>query len=152
MKGHCFFSQSARRAMYVAGVAVIFTIALPLGANVLTRFPIMKTAKAEDSLIGEFHDRKLLASAGSARGFRSSLGDEGAMPELEGATGWLNSPPLNRMSLRGKVVLINFWTYTCINSIRPLPYLRNWASKYNDAGFALIGMHTPEFSFEHEPV
>jgi len=49
-------------------------------------------------------------------------------------------------------VLVDFWTYTCINSIRPLPYLRNWAAKYNDAGFVVIGVHTPEFSFEHEPM
>jgi thiol-disulfide isomerase/thioredoxin len=82
----------------------------------------------------------------------SRAGDEGAMPDLDGATGWLNSAPLSRTSLHGKVVLVNFWTYTCINSIRPLPYLRNWAAEYHDAGFVLIGVHTPEFSFEHEPV
>jgi len=76
--------------------------------------------------------------------------DEGRMPELDGATGWLNSAPLSGASLRGKVVLVNFWTYTCINSIRPLPYLRSWAAKYKDAGFVLVGVHTPEFSFEHD--
>jgi thiol-disulfide isomerase/thioredoxin len=59
---------------------------------------------------------------------------------------------LSRKSLRGKVALVDFWTYTCINSLRPLPYLKNWAAKYNDAGFVLIGVHTPEFSFEHEPM
>ena len=73
---------------------------------------------------------KAAATATSERGFHSSLGDEGAMPDLDGAIGWLNSAPLSRKSLRGKVVLVNFWTYTCINSIRPLPYLRNWAAKY----------------------
>jgi thiol-disulfide isomerase/thioredoxin len=112
----------------------------------------MNTAKAEDSLIGTFHSRKLAAHASLQRGFHSSLGDEGAMPDLDGAIGWLNSVPLSRKSLRGKVALVNFWTYTCINSIRPLPYLRNWAAKYNDAGFVVIGVHTPEFSFEHEPM
>jgi len=86
------------------------------------------------------------------RAFNSSLGDEGAMPDLDGAIGWLNSDPFSRKSLRGKVVLVNFWTFTCINSIRPLPYLRSWAAKYNDAGFVVIGVHTPEFSFEHERV
>jgi thiol-disulfide isomerase/thioredoxin len=79
-------------------------------------------------------------------------GDEGAMPDLDGAIGWLNSAPLSRKSLRGRVVFVDFWTYTCINSIRPLPYLRNWAAKYKDAGLVLIGAHTPEFSFEHEPM
>lgn len=73
------------------------------------------------------------------------------MPDLDGAIGWLNSPPLSSKSLRGKVVLVNFWTYTCINSLRPLPYVKSWASKYRDAGLVVVGVHTPEFSFEHEP-
>jgi thiol-disulfide isomerase/thioredoxin len=73
------------------------------------------------------------------------------MPDLDGAIGWLNSAPLRRKSLRGKVVLVNFWTYTCINSLRPLPYVKSWAAKYKDAGLVVIGVHTPEFSFEHEP-
>ena len=73
------------------------------------------------------------------------------MPDLDGAIGWLNSAPLNRKTLRGKVVLVNFWTYTCINSLRPLPYVKAWAAKYKDAGLVVIGLHTPKFSFEHEP-
>jgi thiol-disulfide isomerase/thioredoxin len=73
-----------------------------------------------------------------------------AMPELNGALGWLNSSPLNAKLLRGKVVLVNFWTYTCINSLRPMPYVKTWAAKYKDAGLVVIGVHTPEFSFEHE--
>jgi len=73
-----------------------------------------------------------------------------AMPELNGAVGWLNSGPLTAKSLRGKVVLVNFWTYTCINSLRPMPYVKSWATKYKDAGLVVIGVHTPEFSFEHE--
>jgi thiol-disulfide isomerase/thioredoxin len=72
------------------------------------------------------------------------------MPDLVGATGWLNSAPLTRESLRGKVVLVNFWTYTCINSLRPLPYVKAWADKYRGAGLIVIGAHTPEFSFERE--
>src|SRR5205807_8128398 len=111
---------------------------------------IMNTAKAEDSLIGVFHPRKLAAHATLRRGFHSSLGDEGAMPDLDGAIGWLNSVPLSRKSLRGKVALVDFWTYTCINSLRPLPYVRTWAAKYKDIGFVVIGVHTPEFSFEKE--
>lgn len=73
-----------------------------------------------------------------------------SMPDLGGAVGWLNSSPLNAKSLRGKVVLINFWTYTCINSLRPMPYVKSWAAKYKDEGLIVIGVHTPEFSFEHE--
>lgn len=73
-----------------------------------------------------------------------------SMPNLGGAVGWLNSSPLSAKSLRGKVVLINFWTYTCINSLRPMPYVKSWAAKYKGAGLVVIGVHTPEFSFEHE--
>jgi thiol-disulfide isomerase/thioredoxin len=77
------------------------------------------------------------------------LPDEGELPSLDGATGWLNSPPLTPAGLRGKVVLAGFWTYTCINWLRQLPYLRAWAEKYSGHGLVVIGVHTPEFSFEH---
>ena len=73
-----------------------------------------------------------------------------SMPDLGGANGWLNSPPLGVKSLRGKIVLIDFWTYTCVNSLRPMPYVKAWAAKYQDVGLVVIGVHTPEFSFEHE--
>jgi thiol-disulfide isomerase/thioredoxin len=75
---------------------------------------------------------------------------EGELPSLGGATGWLNSPPLTAADLRGKVVLIDFWTYTCINWLRTLPYLRAWAEKYKDRGVVVIGVHTPEFPVEHD--
>lgn len=129
MKRHSLTSDSARLALCVAGIVGFVAVAL----------------------VGAFHPRKLAADATSPLGFGSSLRDEGAMPDLDGAIGWLNSAPLSRTSLRGKVVLVNFWTYTCINSIRPLPYLRNWAAKFKDAGFVVLGVHTPEFSFEYEP-
>jgi thiol-disulfide isomerase/thioredoxin len=73
---------------------------------------------------------------------------EGAFPSLSGATGWLNSQTLSAESLRGKVVLVDFWTYTCINWLRTLPYVRAWADKYKDRGLVVIGVHTPEFEFE----
>jgi thiol-disulfide isomerase/thioredoxin len=77
--------------------------------------------------------------------------DEGMiMPELDGAIGWLNSPPVQSGSLRGKVVLIDIWTYSCINSLRQLPYVKSWAAKYRDAGLVVIGVHSPEFGFERE--
>jgi thiol-disulfide isomerase/thioredoxin len=75
---------------------------------------------------------------------------EGTMPSLDTATGWLNSPPLTTAELRGRVVLVNFWTYTCINWLRTLPYLRAWADRYTDQGLLVIGVHTPEFGFEHD--
>ncbi len=70
------------------------------------------------------------------------------MPSLGGAAGWLNSPPLTVAGLRGKVVVIDFWTYTCINWLRQLPYVRAWAEKYKDRGLVVIGVHSPEFAFE----
>jgi thiol-disulfide isomerase/thioredoxin len=74
----------------------------------------------------------------------------GAMPSLQPANAWLNSPPLSTADLRGKVVLVDFWTYTCINWRRTMPYLRAWAEKYRDDGLVVIGVHTPEFSFEKD--
>jgi thiol-disulfide isomerase/thioredoxin len=73
---------------------------------------------------------------------------EGEMPSLHGAVTWLNSPPLTAAELRGKVVLIDFWTYTCINWLRTLPHIQAWATKYRDQGLVVIGVHTPEFGFE----
>jgi thiol-disulfide isomerase/thioredoxin len=75
---------------------------------------------------------------------------EGELPALGSATAWLNSPPLTAAGLRGKVVLINFWTYTCINWLRQLPYVRAWAETYQAQGLVVIGVHTPEFAFEHD--
>jgi thiol-disulfide isomerase/thioredoxin len=75
---------------------------------------------------------------------------QGALPSLGGATGWLNSPPLTTADLRGKVVLVDFWTYTCINWLRTLGYVRAWAEKYEDQGLVVVGVHTPEFPFEQD--
>ena len=75
---------------------------------------------------------------------------EGQLPPLSGATGWLNSPPLTAADLRGRVVLIDFWTYTCINWLRTLGYVRAWAEKYVDQGLVVVGVHTPEFPFERD--
>ena len=75
---------------------------------------------------------------------------EGEFPSLDGAKGWINSPPLTPKSLRGKVVLVQFWTYTCINWLRTEPYIRAWADKYKDKGLVVIGAHTPEFEFEKD--
>ena len=72
------------------------------------------------------------------------------MPPLGGATGWLNSEPLSPDELRGHVILVNFWTYTCINWLRTVPHVRAWSHRYRDHGLLVIGVHTPEFSFEHD--
>jgi thiol-disulfide isomerase/thioredoxin len=70
--------------------------------------------------------------------------------DLSGATAWFNTSPLTTNALRGKVVLVDIWTYSCINSLRQLPYIQAWAAKYKDAGLVVIGVHTPEFTFEHD--
>jgi thiol-disulfide isomerase/thioredoxin len=78
------------------------------------------------------------------------LSAEGHLPGFDGATGWLNSEPLTPAGLLGKVVLVDFWTYTCINWLRTLGYVRAWAEKYADHGLVVIGVHTPEFPFERD--
>ena len=87
---------------------------------------------------------KAAPSAGAAE----NLPVEGMLPPLSGAVQWLNSPPLTAESLKGKVVLVDFWTYSCINCLRSIPYVRAWAEKYKDQGLVVIGVHAPEFPFE----
>ena len=94
---------------------------------------------ARDRLLATLHPRAAVR-----------LPVEGVLPSLEGATEWLNSDPLTAEGLRGNVVLVDFWTYTCINWLRSLPYVRAWAEKYRDRGLVTIGVHTPEFPFEHD--
>src|SRR6202012_4860570 len=90
----------------------------------------------------------MMMSAHHHSGAATALPIEGDMPSLAGATQWLNSPPFTRESLRGKVVLVDFWTYSCINCLRALPYVKAWAEKYKDKGLVVIGVHAPEFAFE----
>jgi thiol-disulfide isomerase/thioredoxin len=78
------------------------------------------------------------------------LGTEGSLPNLNGAVAWLNSVPLTREGLKGKVVLVDFWTYSCINCLRAIPYVEAWAEKYKGDGLVVIGVHTPEFAFEKD--
>ncbi|MFZ6757413.1 thioredoxin family protein [Undibacterium sp. Ji50W] len=91
---------------------------------------------------------KAMKSNGSA--YTSDLPVLGHLPPLVGASAWLNSPPINSAQLSGKVVLIDFWTYSCINCIRTLPHVRAWAEKYRAQGLVVIGVHTPEFDFEKD--
>jgi len=84
------------------------------------------------------------------RGEQAASRDRGVAPEFAGISTWLNSPPLTLESLRGKVVLVQFWTYSCINCVRTLPYVTRWYDTYKDKGFVVVGVHTPEFAFERE--
>ncbi|MFL9945955.1 cytochrome c biogenesis protein DipZ [Paraburkholderia agricolaris] len=90
----------------------------------------------------------LMHTAQGAPGGAAALPVEGVLPTLNGAVQWLNSPPLTVQDLRGKVVLVDFWTYSCINCLRSLPYVKAWAQKYKDQGLVVIGVHAPEFAFE----
>jgi len=154
LKWSLSFEVWIRRGLGVAVILGVAAIALGWDTNLLTKFSFVNTSKAETNLINALSPQKtgtLTVSVAEGRpGSGPVLGDEGPMPELSGAVAWLNSPPLTRDSLRGKVVLIDFWTYSCINCLRALPYVEGWAAKYEGAGLVVIGVHTPEFAFEKE--
>jgi cytochrome c biogenesis protein CcdA/thiol-disulfide isomerase/thioredoxin len=139
-----------RRVLGVAVIAGVIAIALGWDTNLLTRFSFVSTAKAEEHLIGKLGPEKPVVLPVSASEAELDLDDEGPMPDLGGAVSWINSTALNRKALRGKVVVIDFWTYSCINCLRALPHVEAWNAKYKDAGLVVIGVHTPEFAFEKE--
>jgi cytochrome c biogenesis protein CcdA/thiol-disulfide isomerase/thioredoxin len=150
LKRSLSFDVWIRRALGVAVLVGVVAIALGWDTNLLTKFSFVNTAKAEEHLVSALGAHKPALVPVSAAEPVLVLADEGPMPELSGAVGWLNSPPLTTKSLRGKVVVIDFWTYSCINCLRALPYVEGWAAKYKDAGLVVIGVHTPEFAFEKE--
>ena len=96
-------------------------------------------------------DRLFRSVANRVAGDTRVLPDEGRLPSFDRATGWLGSEPLTPEALRGRVVLVDFCTYTCINWLRTVPYLRAWHASYADAGLTVVGVHTPEFGFESDP-
>ncbi|MGC1384603.1 MAG: cytochrome c biogenesis protein DipZ [Candidatus Acidiferrales bacterium] len=145
-----------RRALGVAVLLGVVAIAFGLDKGLLTRVSLASTSGVEQKLLDRFHpaSMKLASSGVSADGGNQSaiaLSNEGPMPSLSGAVSWLNSPPLTTAQLRGKVVLIDFWTYSCINCLRSIPYIEAWAEKYKSDGLVVIGVHTPEFAFEKDP-
>jgi len=151
LKRSLSFEVWIRRGLGVAVIMGVVAIGLGWDTNLLTKFSFVNTAKAEEHLIDRLRpERPASVLAASAPDTQPKLDDEGPMPDLDGAVAWLNSPPLSRKSLRGKVVLFDFWTYSCINCLRALPYVEAWAAKYKDAGLVVIGVHTPEFAFEKE--
>jgi cytochrome c biogenesis protein CcdA/thiol-disulfide isomerase/thioredoxin len=150
LKRSLSFEVWIRRALGVAVIMGVVAIALGWDTNLLTRFSFVNTAKAETHLINALGPMKPTLVRVSAAASTPALDDEGPMPDLTGAIGWVNSQPLTRNSLHGKVVLIDFWTYSCINCLRALPYIEGWAEKYKSAGLVVIGVHTPEFAFEKE--
>jgi len=148
MKQSLGAGEWVRRALGVLVLAGVAAIAFGFDTGFLARLSLANTRRFEQGLIDMLHPTeraKPVAVAGSA------LPVEGVFPELNGATGWLNTPPLTRDGLSGKVVLVDFWTYSCINCLRALPYIRAWAEKYKDHGLVVLGVHAPEFAFEKDP-
>jgi len=150
MKRSLSFDVWIRRALGVAVLVGVVAIALGWDTGLLKRFSFVNTAKAEENLIGTLGPKNPTFVPVSTAETTPALSDEGPMPDLSGAVGWINSPALSSKSLRGKVVVIDFWTYSCINCLRALPYVEGWAEKYKDSGLVVIGVHTPEFAFEKE--
>ncbi|MBA8841394.1 cytochrome c biogenesis protein DipZ [Ochrobactrum sp. RH2CCR150] len=161
MKRSLGFSEGIRKAVGVAVLAGVAAIALGLDTGVLAQLSYAKTASFEQAVLDKVNRRQdaskpfKVASNGAPvtaakadEPFRSDLPVEARAPSLNGAVDWLNSEPLTMEQLRGKVVLIDFWTYSCINCIRTIPYVRAWAEKYKEQGLVVIGVHTPEFAFE----
>lgn len=151
-----------RRGLGVAVIAGVAAIGLGLDTGLFASLSSANTDRIERALLDNFgsEDRELGQELGmsmvasnavvrtAGTPFQSDLPVEGTFPSLDGTVEWLNSAPLSTETLRGKVVLVNFWTYSCINCIRALPYVRAWADKYKDQGLVVIGVHTPEFAFE----
>jgi cytochrome c biogenesis protein CcdA/thiol-disulfide isomerase/thioredoxin len=165
-----------RRGLGVAVIAAVVAIALGVDTGFLTNVSLAGTAALEQRLLDKLDPAAapaqppVAASDGAAMmsgGPAMMTGDnpammmkakpaaqsealpvEGALPSLAGAVAWLNSPPLSEADLKGKVVLVDFWTYSCINCLRTIPYIRAWAEKYKDQGLVVIGVHAPEFAFE----
>jgi cytochrome c biogenesis protein CcdA/thiol-disulfide isomerase/thioredoxin len=135
-----------RRGLGIAVLLGVAVIAFGWDRSILTSVSTASTATLEQHLIDMFHTPMPTTVVIDG----ATLGDEGMLPELNGAVAWLNSPPLTREALRGKVVLVDFWTYSCINCLRSLPYVKAWADKYKDAGLVVIGVHAPEFAFEKD--
>jgi cytochrome c biogenesis protein CcdA/thiol-disulfide isomerase/thioredoxin len=148
MKRSLGASEWLRRALGVVVLAGVAMIALGLDTGLLTRLSLASTAKIEQSLVDRV--RGIKTTAADDGSLPHILPVEGHLPPLAGAVTWLNSPPLTADQLRGKVVLVDFWTYSCINCLRSLPYVKAWAAKYKDDGLVVIGVHTPEFAFERD--
>ncbi len=141
-----------RRVLGVAVLAGVAVVALGLDRGLLTQVSLASTSGLEQSLVDKLQPKPKEAPAMmmmSATGGGKSGGPE-TMPSLSGAALWLNSPPLTPEQLKGKVVLVDFWTYSCINCLRTLPYIRAWADRYKNDGLVVLGIHTPEFAFEKD--
>jgi cytochrome c biogenesis protein CcdA/thiol-disulfide isomerase/thioredoxin len=164
MKRSLGAGEWVRRGLGAAVLVAVVAIALGFDTGFLARLSLSSTAPLEQGLLdrlrpGSKKDNASTAvmSDGPAMTMKAkpdaqetNLAVEGGFPSLSGAVEWLNSPPLTSEGLKGKVALIDFWTYSCINCLRSIPYVRAWAEKYKDHGLVVIGVHAPEFAFERK--
>ncbi len=159
MKRSLGIGERLRQALGIAVLAGVTAIALGLDTGLLSRLSYASSTRIEQSLLDRLHNASdtagkpsgsamQLAANDARKGYQSDLPVLGHFVSLDGAVEWLNSKPLTAEELRGKVVLVDFWTYSCINCIRTIPYVRAWAEKYRDQGLVVIGVHSPEFAFE----
>jgi cytochrome c biogenesis protein CcdA/thiol-disulfide isomerase/thioredoxin len=177
MKRSLGVGQWLRRGLGAAVLVAVVAIGLGADTGFLTQASLASTGSLEQSLIDKLHPQQqsadnssvvmkgdammssntpaMMAASGAMMmkgGPKAAAAEvlpvEGTVPSLDGAVQWLNSPPLTAEALKGKVVLVDFWTYSCINCLRAIPYVRAWAEKYGDQGLVVIGVHAPEFAFE----
>ena len=153
MKKSLGASERIRQVLGVLVLVGVGAIALGLDTRVLSKLSSAQTATIESSLarkLGASHAMDEAATRTNAAG-ELVLPVIGTLPSLDGLGPWFNSPALTDQQLKGKVVLIDFWTYSCINCLRTLPYLKAWDAKYRKDGLVIIGVHAPEFAFERDP-
>ena len=159
LKGAFGFEEWARRAVGVAVLAGVVVIAMGWDTSLLARLSLSTFGTAttfEQQLVDRVRPADESPSMAMApapmmmQGASSGASAQKAMPPLDGAVRWLNAGPRTPEGLRGKVVLIDFWTYSCINCLRAIPYVQAWERKYRDQGLVVIGVHTPEFAFERD--
>jgi cytochrome c biogenesis protein CcdA/thiol-disulfide isomerase/thioredoxin len=143
-----------RRILGVAVLAGVVAVAFGLDRGVLTRLSLSSTSGLEQRLVDRLHpanqQKRVVLNQTINISDSTSDGVPPTLPNLSGATAWINSAPLTPASLRGKVVLVDFWTYSCINCLRTLPYIKAWNEKYKNSGLVILGVHTPEFPFEKD--
>jgi cytochrome c biogenesis protein CcdA/thiol-disulfide isomerase/thioredoxin len=147
------WGDGLRRILGAAVVAGAATIWLGLDTGLLTRLSSASTNRLEQDLIATLRNEPALAMGTAAYAAPEPAPNpalSGPLRSLLGARQWLNTQPLRPEDIRGKVVLVNFWTYSCINCLRVLPHVRAWSEKYKDRGLVVIGVHTPEFAFEKD--
>jgi cytochrome c biogenesis protein CcdA/thiol-disulfide isomerase/thioredoxin len=156
LKSFLGVDQLVKKVMGVAVLGGVIIIAFNLDRTVLTKISKLETSSIEYQLLNLVAPKKTEDISSNsmiipAKTKKKEKIIEGILPELTGAVSWLNSQPLSKAQLLGKVVLIDFWTYSCINCLRTLPYVKAWAEKYKNEDFIVIGIHTPEFGFEKNP-